>query len=104
MADDDGFKVTTETLRTEAGLWDQQSDELGKIASSVGSMSMDRFQAGVFQLVVGAYAEVLTAVHDRSLEGQQNLKAVADGLRTVADNYDHHEQKTSANLTAITGN
>ncbi|MFJ9690603.1 hypothetical protein [Kitasatospora sp. NPDC101183] len=100
---DDGYKVTTDTLRTEAGIWDQQSEQLGKIATSVQSMTMDRFQAGVFQLVVGAYAEVLTAVHDRSLEGQKNLKAVGDGLRKVADNYDHHEQKTSADIAAIAG-
>ncbi|MER7584499.1 hypothetical protein [Kitasatospora sp. NPDC097691] len=101
---DDGFKVTTDTLRAEAGIWDQQGEQLGKIATSVSSMSMDRFQAGVFQLIVSAYAEVLTAVHDRAQEGEQNLKAVGDALRKVADNYDHHEQKTSADLAAITGN
>lgn len=101
---DDGFKVTTSTLRTEAKIWDQQGEQLGKIASGVNSMKMNRFQAGVFQLVVGAYAEFLTAVHDRSAEGQTNLKAVGDVLRKVADNYDHHEQATSANTAGTPAN
>ncbi|MCX4746690.1 hypothetical protein OG455_14375 [Kitasatospora sp. NBC_01287] len=100
---DDGFQVTTNTLRQEAGTWDQQSEQLGKVSSSVGSMATDRFQAGVFQLLVSAYGEVLQAVQGRSQEGQQNLKGVADGLRKVADTYDHQEKTTTAAVQAAGG-
>ncbi|MFF7634485.1 type VII secretion target [Kitasatospora sp. NPDC008050] len=98
---DDGFKVTTDTLRKEAGIWDQQSDQLGKINASVGSMATDRIQAGVFQIMVSAYMEVVNAVQGRTQEGQTNLKGIANGLRKVADSYDHTEQQNKAAVSGI---
>jgi hypothetical protein len=88
-----GFEVATDSLRTEAGVWDQQSTQMGNLASKVDGVRFDRFEAGVFQLIQGPYNDVVTQVHDRCTEAVQRMKEIADTLRAVAKTYDEEELK-----------
>ena len=87
-----GFEVATETLRTEAGVWDSQGTQMGSIATKVDGVRFNHFEAGVFQLIVGAYGDLVNQVHDRCQESVQRMKEIADTLRQVAKTYDEEER------------
>jgi uncharacterized protein YukE len=87
-----GFEVATDALRTEAGVWDQQSTQMGNIASKVDGVRFNNLEAGVFQLIVNPYGDVVTQVHDRCSEAVQRMKEIADTLRAVAKTYDEEER------------
>lgn len=80
--------VATGALRIEAGEWDEQSAALGAIAGKVGGMELGRVEAGLFQLVVSPYNEVVHQVQARCQEGQTAMTEIAETLRSVADTYD----------------
>ena len=96
-----GVKVATDALRTEAGVWDQQSAQLTAIASKVDGLRVNRLEAGVFQLVVGPYGEVVDQVHGRCQEGAQAMTGVADTLRQVANTYDEEERDGTHRLRKL---
>jgi uncharacterized protein YukE len=85
------IKVATDALRTEAGVWDQQSSELGKIVNQAHGLRLDRIEAGIFQIIFDAYASVANQVTARSREGQKSMADVADTLHQVADTYDEED-------------
>jgi hypothetical protein len=87
-----GFEVATDALRAEAGTWDQQSSYVDKIASKVDGLRFTRLEAGVFQLFVGPYDDVVEQVHSRCTEGVQRMKQIGDTLRQVAKIYDEEER------------
>ena len=92
MGQPQGFEVATDALRTEAGAWDQQSAQMGNIATKVDGLRFTRTEAGVFQLVVGPYNDVVDQVHGRCQEAVQRMKEIADTLRQVAKTYDEEER------------
>ncbi|MGH3869106.1 MAG: hypothetical protein ACRDQ4_23930 [Pseudonocardiaceae bacterium] len=94
----DQIKVATEKLRTEAGIWDQQSNMAGKIASQTDSLRMDRLEAGIFQIIVSAYGSVVDQVTARSREGQQRMADIANTLHQVANTYDQEEAENLHHL------
>ncbi|MDQ4011779.1 MAG: hypothetical protein M3228_14065 [Actinomycetota bacterium] len=87
-------KVATDTLRTEAGIWDQQSSKLGNIVSQANGLRLERIEAGIFQIIFDAYASVVDQVAARSGEGQKRITDVANTLHQVADTYDEEEAAT----------
>lgn len=89
------IKVATDALRTEAGIWDQQSSELDKIASQADGLRLERVEAGIFQVIFDAYASVIDQVTARSGEGRQRMADVAGTLHQIADTYDEED---TANL------
>ncbi|MCO1578603.1 hypothetical protein M8C13_22880 [Crossiella sp. SN42] len=96
----DHIRAATAALRNEAGVWDAQAGELGKIASMAEAMRLNRIQAGVFQLVFDTYTDVIDQVVGRSTEGVERIGEVANTLRQVANTY---EQEEAANLHKIKG-
>ncbi|MGH3811575.1 MAG: hypothetical protein ACRDUV_03830 [Pseudonocardiaceae bacterium] len=89
------IKVATDALRTEAAIWDQQSNELDKIISHAGGLRLERIEAGIFQVIFDAYTSVVDQVTARSGEGRQRMADVAGTLHQVADTYDGED---AANL------
>lgn len=89
----EGFEVATASLRTEAGVWEQQSQQVGTIAASADGLRFTRLEAGVFQIIVTAYASVVDQVTNRAREGQQRMQEIADTLRRVADVYEDEERR-----------
>ncbi len=90
--------VATDALRTEAGIWDQQSTELDKIVSHANGLRLERIEAGIFQVVFDAYTSVVDQVTARSGEGRLRMADVANTLHQVADTYDDEE---AANLHLV---
>jgi hypothetical protein len=87
-----GFEVATDSLRTEAGVWDQESAQMGNLATTVDGVRFNRLEAGVFQLIVGPYGELVDQVHGRCQEAVQRMKEIGDTLRQVAKIYDDEER------------
>lgn len=52
---------------------------------------MSNLEAGMFQLIVGAYDEVVNQVKDRCVEGEQQMQSIADSLVSAANTYDEEE-------------
>ncbi len=87
-----GVEVATESLRGEAGRWDQQSTQLRTIATRADGLRFTRIEAGIFQLIVTPYGEVVDHVTARCREGGQRMLEIADTLRQVARTYDDEER------------
>ncbi|GLH98880.1 type VII secretion target [Phytohabitans aurantiacus] len=87
--------IATETLRTEAREWDDQSVVIGKLATKVAGMELGRIEAGLFQLVVSPYNDVVNAVRSRCQEGQTAKTEIARTLRSAADTYDREDQSNA---------
>jgi len=80
--------VATNALRGEAGEWDAQSATIGPVGTKVAAMEFGRLEAGLFQLMVGPYNDVIHAVAARCKEGASAMTEIANTLRSVADTYD----------------
>ncbi|MFF1914598.1 hypothetical protein ACFVYE_23885 [Streptomyces sp. NPDC058239] len=95
MAD---LKHITDALRTEAGMWDNQSASMGEVAHAADGMRLTRLEAGLFQLVVSNYNEAIDQISSRCLEGQSRMSEVADALIKNANAYDNHEADTTKSV------
>jgi hypothetical protein len=84
--------VVTGALRAEAGEWDRQATVMAGLARKVAAMELGRAEAGLFQLVVAPYNEVVAHVAARCGEGRDEMTEVATALRTVADRYDEEDR------------
>ncbi|MGW4898667.1 hypothetical protein ACWEQL_41510 [Kitasatospora sp. NPDC004240] len=98
---DEEKKVTTEDIRKDAKIWDEQSEELAKISTKAASTSMNRLESGIFQLVTGPYGQLVTLVSTRCKQGSAATSEIAQALRRIADTYDRHEEVTSAEFRNI---
>jgi len=84
--------VATNALRSEAGEWDTQSTAMGALSTKVAGMEFGRLEAGLFQMMVGPYNDVIHAVAARGKEGATAMTEIADTLRSVADTYDAEDK------------
>ena len=93
--------VATNVLRTEAGEWDRQSAAMSAIASKVAGMELGRVEAGLFQLIVSPYNEIVEHVRQRCREGEAAMTEVATTLRKVADTYDEEDRNNAHKLAKL---
>jgi hypothetical protein len=84
--------VATDALRREANDWDHQSVAVAAISQKVTGLELGRVEAGLFQLIVSPYNEVVATVADRCREGQAAITEVAATLRIVADTYEEEDR------------
>jgi hypothetical protein len=56
-----------------------------------GPRELGRVEAGLFQIIVSPYSDVVHAVTDRCREGAAAMTEVARTLRTAADTYDEED-------------
>jgi len=92
------LQVATNSLRSEAGVWDAQSTAMGEIATKAADLRLSRIEAGIFQLIVGPYDAAADQVTTRCKEGQQRMTEVGITLRQVADTYDAEEARNEHKL------
>ena len=86
------IQVATDALRTEAGVWDAQSRQLGTIEQKVGELTFSRLEAGIFQVLVSVNDDLVRHVTARCGEGKAQMTAIASTLRAVATTYDTEER------------
>jgi len=94
----DQVTVATNTLRTEAGEWDRQGATMAALVPKVAGMELGRVEAGLFQLIVAPYNEVVQHVANRCREGSAAMIEVATTLRQVADTYDEEDRNNEHQL------
>jgi uncharacterized protein YukE len=87
--------AATEALRTEAKQWDDRSVAIGAVATKVAGMELGRVEAGLFQLIVSPYNDVVNAVQSRCQEGQTAMTEIARTLRSAADTYEREDQSNA---------
>lgn len=71
------LQVVRGSLRKVADIWDQQGNAIGAITSKAAGMRLDRLDAGVFQLIVTPYDQVVGQVAARCREGRQRMDDIA---------------------------
>jgi hypothetical protein len=84
--------VATDELRTEAGTWNVQCDRLAAFSSKVAEMEFGRLEAGLFQMMVGPYNDVIHAITDRCGEGVTAMREIASTLRSAADTFEAEDR------------
>lgn len=87
----DQLTVATAALRHEAREWEHQSQAMAGIAAKVAAMELGRVEAGLFQIVVSPYNDVVQTMTDRCRQGQSAMREVADTLRRIADTYEQED-------------
>src|SRR5690349_11579844 len=93
--------VATNALRNEASEWDTQSALLGTQSVKAADMEFGRLEAGLFQLMVGPYNDVIHAVAARCREGAAAMTEMADTLRGVADAYDAEDKASEHRIRNV---
>lgn len=93
--------VATDALRSESTEWDSQSGALGTIVRQVSGLGLGRVEAGLFQMIVSAYNDVVNHVTERCREGQAATMQIALTLRAVADTYDQEDRNSEHRLRNI---
>jgi excreted virulence factor EspC (type VII ESX diderm) len=88
----EAVSVATGALRTEATVWKAQSAKLDTLSAEVDAMEFGRVEAGLFQIMVGPYNEVVRAVAARCGEGAAAMTEIAGTLTQVADVYEAEDQ------------
>ena len=89
------LQVIRSSLLNVAGIWDQQATTTGTIPGKAGDLRLDRFDAGVFQLIVSPYDSVVNAIAARCAEGRCRMHEIATALRQCAENYARTEARLS---------
>jgi hypothetical protein len=97
-----GIDVITAALRQEAGTWDGEAAEMGKIGPKAEGLRFNH-DSVLFQMIFDACGEVIDQVIARSNEGQQRMTEVGSTLRTVADKYDEVEAANAERLRRVGG-
>lgn len=87
--------VATNALRSEAGEWESQAAELRSISMFVSTKGMNRAEAGLFQMIVGPYNDVVAQVSNRCREACEAMTEVSATLRKVADVYDEEDRNNA---------
>ncbi|MBG0569110.1 type VII secretion target [Actinoplanes aureus] len=82
----------TDALRREATQWETQSGKLGALSGKVAEMEFGRLEAGLFQIMVGPYNDVINAVAARCAEGATAMSEIAGTLRSAADTYEAEDE------------
>ena len=97
----DEVTVATNVLRQEAGIWDEQSAKLSKMSTDVAAREFGRLEAGLFQIMVGPYNEIIDAVTARTREGATAMTDIGRTLRSVADTYDAEDKASEHRIRNI---
>jgi hypothetical protein len=94
-------KVATDALRKEAAVWDTESAELGKIGPKAEHLRFNRIEAGLFQVIIGTYGDLINQVIARSNEGTAQMTEIGKTLRDVADTYDREDASNEHKLKNV---
>lgn len=93
--------VATDVLRREAGVWDEQSAKLSALSTKVSAMEFGRLEAGLFQLMVGPYNDVIQAVAARTREGTAAMASIGQTLVSVANTYDTEDKASEHRIRNV---
>lgn len=81
------MRIASGALEKEAHKWDAEAPNLTSIASTLSSIELSRVEAGVFQIMFGAYEACRAQVEDRAREGASEFTTMADTLVELSKAY-----------------
>ncbi len=93
--------VATNALRTEAGEWEEQAGRLGTLSGNAAGMKFGRLEAGLFQMLVTSYNNIISAVSARCTEGAAAMTEIATTLRNAADTYEAEDEAGAHRISGI---
>jgi hypothetical protein len=97
-------KAAIQALRTDAGTWDDASDDLRAAAQVAARLELSALHFSYLADKLGL-TEVYQQLQERLVlllgEGSQNLTALAGALRAAADGYEQDETNTVHRMTGI---
>lgn len=74
-------------------MWSTQAGAMEQTHSAAARLGFDRLQAGVFQVIVTAHADLAATIQARCAEAAREMARIAATLREVADTYDDEEHR-----------
>jgi hypothetical protein len=89
------------SLQQAAGIWEQEAAAAQSASARVSAMSLGRVEAGVFQIIVGPYDEVVAQVSARLEEGSRNMRGIASALELSARELDQAEQASVTDVHRV---
>lgn len=95
------LKFIATSLQQAAGIWDQEAAAVESASARVSAMGLGRVEAGVFQIIVGPYDEVVAQVSARFEEGSRNMRGIASALELSAQQLVHAEQVSVADIHRV---
>jgi hypothetical protein len=93
--------VQTGALRKEAGVWDLQAGQLAALSAKVTGMEFGRLEAGLFQVMIGPYNEVVHAVAARTSEGATAMHQIGHTLIDVAGTYEDEDKASEHRIRNV---
>jgi hypothetical protein len=82
-------------------VWDEQSAKLSALSTKVSAMEFGRLEAGLFQLMVGPYNDVIQAVAARTREGTAAMASIGQTLVSVANTYDTEDKASEHRIRNV---
>ena len=101
MADQVASEVDVPALRQEGQIWTAQSAEMRALAQMVGGLDMSRLEAGIFQIIVGAYGELTNHVEARCTEGAAEMAKIGSALQKIASEYEQKDQSQAQQYRSV---
>lgn len=87
MATEEEMRIASGALEKEAGKWDDEAPQLTSIASTMAGLELSRVEAGLFQIMFGAYEQCRSTVEARAREGATEFTTMADTLTSLSKAY-----------------
>jgi hypothetical protein len=91
MADEDVLRVAIEALRSDAGIWRDQSTAMGGIVTKLGDVHFGVFERTSLWQYMSAYHDAWTFARDRATEAGQQFSAIGRTLDAIALKYEQDE-------------
>lgn len=84
---DHEMRVASGALEKESARWDREAPQLDTLAASLRGLALTRVEAGLFQVMFGAYEACRSSVEARAREGGREFRAMASTLSQLATAY-----------------
>ena len=88
------FEVVVSALHAEATVWERQGECLEAAGRKVAGLRLNRCEAGIFQLLVSPYNELINQIDARCREGHSAMAEIVSCLQKAAHAYENNEQDT----------
>jgi hypothetical protein len=94
-----GFQVATDTLRTEAGVWDELAKTMSSLSTKADTLRFPGTTGGPYgRFFIPAYTRLTDMVVARCKEGHDRMVEIGTTLREIARIYEQEEMQNEHNI------
>lgn len=95
------MRIASGALEKESAKWSEEAPRLAAIASSLDRLTMTRIEAGLFQVMFGAYESCRATVEARAREGTREFRAMSSTLSQLATAYHDLDAERAETIAAL---